>query len=196
MSKTLTEIVAKLQEELTGLEERALLLKQDINRLCRYDGQDEPFPNIANVVVGAPAVAKKLKIRNDHFTGMKLGKAARLYLEMRNKMDPENRAVTLEEIRDGLLEGGYVFGVKDTVAALGISLGKSSQTFQRVGNNGRFGLTAWYGGASRSNKPKTPTNSDNDSDSEEDDDSGSEESEIEGQTAGNEQSSPEEPTGN
>ena len=145
MSKTLAELVSEKEMELSGLQEQVTAIKQEINLLSRYDGLDEPYPDAVGTTSHARVSAKAIKIIPDQFTNKPPGKAARIYLELRNAADPENRAATLEEIRDGLLAGGYSFGTKDPIQALGISLGKTTATFKRVGDNGLWGLTAWYG---------------------------------------------------
>ena len=88
----------------------------------------------------------------DQFYGKPPTTAAREYLEMRDK------AVSLEEILDGLERGGFDFTAQGwnqgaRLKNLGISLGKNSAIFHRLPSN-TWGLTKWYPGVKDKKLPK------------------------------------------
>lgn len=152
MSKTISEVIAELQEQIVTLESQSNALKRKVNDLCPFDGIPEVYSDISS---GDPAAvrSKIVRLRPDEFTPDKLMKAMKRYLEMRKAADPDNAPARVEEIVAALREGNFRFRDKEPLSAVSISLGKSSHTFHRLGN-GQFGLNSWYGIVSRPTKSK------------------------------------------
>jgi hypothetical protein len=93
------------------------------------------------------------QIRPDAFHRKTMGAAAREYLELRGS------PATPRQIYEALNAGGYEFRSKDVTNAMVILralLRKSSQMFERLPNNGTYGLKKWYPASARAAKPSQP----------------------------------------
>lgn len=136
-------LVKKVEQKAQELAE----MKRLVNSLCHEAGQDLIY---SDAETGATASGAG-SIRSDQFYTKTPIVAAREYLEMRGK------AVPLDEICQGLVQGGFDFAAQGWSDALrlrnlGISLGKNTAIFHRLPND-TIGLKKWYPGL----KEKKPT---------------------------------------
>lgn len=141
------EVLTKRAEQKA---QELLEIKRLVNSLCREAGQE---PLYSDGDLGAGSASGTGSIRNDQFYGKSPITAAREYLEIRG------RAVPLDEILQGLTQGGFDFnslGWSESLwlRNLGISLSKNTAIFHRLPNN-TIGLLKWYPEAKKKKSPKT-----------------------------------------
>lgn len=135
MNEKLQGAIEVLIEKLREQEQDIIATKKMINSLRYMIGEAPLFQdNELQESQGIP--------RADLYYGKPLATAAREYLEFRN------RACTLEEILNGLIQGGFDFqslGWKhDRIRNnLAISLAKNTNVFHRLPNES-IGLLTWY----------------------------------------------------
>lgn len=144
---------AELERQKNTLERQAAGLIAAINILRAKAGLP-PRPGLGGIVESqdysengssaAGASNGSTAIRSDQFFGIRMGTAARQFLEMR-------RAASLgaakpRDILDALKSGGFQFETKDdSIALISVRnmLSKRSETFIKL-QNGTYGLKAWY----------------------------------------------------
>lgn len=140
IQRTIDDLIADIEE----LDREASSYKETVNRLLAKIGQQ------ARYTIGAASSSMStgvVRIAPDQFTGKALNSAITTYLQLRKASMPTNAPATAEEIMAALRDHGYT-GLKgdseSQLKGLRITLGKSSHTFHKL-NNGRYGLSAWYG---------------------------------------------------
>lgn len=133
------KINAAIEVFLSDLEEQTRNInetKKMINALRSKIGEEPLFTDIdlpQNQNISRP----------DIFYGKPLSTAAREFLEWKK------RACMVEEILQGLTQGGFDFKAlgwkeNDRLRSLAVSLAKNSAIFHRLPTNNAFGLLAWY----------------------------------------------------
>jgi hypothetical protein len=155
---TLAELQADIDARMTALAED----KRMVNRLAARIGLPPVYPDGEIEPQQASAV-----IGRDDFVGQPLMTAMRLYLEKRKLAMPQSAPATVNELYDGLLEGGYEFESKKEENAkriIRITLTKNSGTFYRVGK--AYGLVVWYGPKVQKKVRKAPAEPEGVSDAE------------------------------
>lgn len=127
-----------VQSQILQLEQELAEKKRMVNSLC---GLIDRTPVYANA---DPNIGASVGIRSDEFYGKPLASVVRAILEKRNAAGLG--AASLDEIYNGMMQGGYRFDAKNDATAkraLSISLAKNSVTFHKL-PNGNIGLTEWY----------------------------------------------------
>lgn len=140
MSEHYLVTIEALKAELKPLENRVLEAKRLINQLCQFAGIP-PMYSAAEL-----RVETDVGHRSDAYYNKPLNTAIKDFLARRKSVGMAGPA-TAEEIREGLIAGGYDSFPKDrdeATTGLRISLGKSSHTFVKL-PNGSYGLAEWYG---------------------------------------------------
>lgn len=122
--------IRQKQKELEGLQIA-------VNNLCKLLNADAP-PRYE--IKGQSAEVLPIKLRGDEYFRKPTATAITEILKDRRarNLGP----VTVDEIYDKMIEGGYVFTVKEPKRAIGTAMGKN-QKFTWVNN--KWGLTEWYG---------------------------------------------------
>lgn len=141
MSGEFDAAINKLNDDIAEKENEVRELKRTVNRLSRYAGRADPYPDADEAATASRSVGS---IRPDQFYGQPLASAIREYLEMRRNSGLG--AAKVREIFDALKQGGFKFETKDdTNAERGLrqSLTKNSVTFHKLPNN-TYGLLEWY----------------------------------------------------
>jgi hypothetical protein len=126
-----------VQSQILNLEQQLAEKKRMVNGLCALIGRSHVYANTEPTAVS-------VGIRSDEFYGKPLASAVRSILEKRAAAGLG--AATLDEIFDGMQQGGYRFDAKNDGTArraLSISLAKNTVTFHKL-PNGNIGLTEWY----------------------------------------------------
>lgn len=134
MSDHIEKTLSEFQQQIKALEDELSHKKRVVNDLCEMAGRSIIYHDIEQSSKSHGA------IRRDQFYGKPLATAARDILELRDE------ALTVNEIFDTMIEGGYSFDAKNDDNAkrsLRISLSKNTATFHKL-PNGTFGLLEWY----------------------------------------------------
>lgn len=151
MDRRADDGLAAMREKVEAAEAVVIKLKLTANAYAEVMQLEPPYPEAASPE--APA-AGRLNIRADQFTAHAApSTAARAFLEWRGR---ERGAVTIEQLYEALVAGGYRFDSKDDASRIGglrIALGKD-HLIERLPNN-HYGLTAWYGRKTEPRKAKS-----------------------------------------
>jgi hypothetical protein len=139
MDNALQQVLADVQAKIKAHLDEITKLKKTANNLADMAGET---PIYADSDIEQDTSAGAGPSRSDAYYGKKLATACREYLEFRRK------AVPVEEILSGLIQGGFDFDALDWAAstrlrALAMSMAKNTAVFHRLPNN-TWGLLAWY----------------------------------------------------
>jgi DNA-directed RNA polymerase delta subunit len=168
MESALQQVLADVQAKIQSHLEEIKKLKRTANNLADMAGE---MPIYTDIDIDQETGAGVGPNRSDAYYGKRLATACREYLEFRKK------AVPVEEILNGLLQGGFDFEALEwspstRLRALAMSMSKNTAVFHRLPNN-TWGLLAWYpaaterrtdkttGGSKKSAKAKRKRKSDN-----------------------------------
>jgi hypothetical protein len=138
MTEHVTKTIAMFQSQIADLERELSKKKLLVNELCLAIEQPPIYSDTD------PSNTACRALRSDEFYGQPLATAIRLVLERRRAGGLGS--VTVNDIYDVLVEGGYKFDAKNEENAkrgLYSTLTKSSNTFHRL-PNGSYGLREWY----------------------------------------------------
>ena len=132
IEKTIEELENQIQQKQKELKE----LQNTVNNLYRLLNPDAP-PRYEIKEQGAEMPATGLS--GDEYFRRPTARVITYILQDRKtkNMGP----ATVDEIQQKMLEGGYVFDVKEPKKAIGTALGKNPK-FTRVGD--KWGLSEWY----------------------------------------------------
>jgi hypothetical protein len=138
MSDDIKGAIDKAEKLLATKQLEMKKLKTTINGLHELMGSTPPYPDEDPIVVAAASA----RIRRDQFFGKPPITATKDYLEA--VREPRS----LEQILDGLKEGGFDFDgagwlANQRLRALAITVSKNSAIFARL-NEGYVGLVKWY----------------------------------------------------
>lgn len=169
MSDDIKGAIEKAERQLVMKQLEVKKLKTTINGLHELMGSTGPYPDDEPVF----AAAAMGRIRRDQFFGKPPIIATRDYL------DAVHEPRSLEQILDGLKDGGFDFGAagweaNQRLRALSITVSKNTAIFVRL-NEGYVGLVKWYPDLVEKRKAKKAA-ADTDSDSSSDEESSDEES--------------------
>jgi hypothetical protein len=139
MENALQQVLADVEAKIKALLEEITKLKKTANNLADMAGET---PIYSDIDIDQDTSAGVGPNRSDAYYGKKLATACREYLEFRRK------AVPVEEILSGLIQGGFDFDALDWSAstrlrALAMSMAKNTAVFHRLPNS-TWGLLAWY----------------------------------------------------
>lgn len=139
MSEHVERTIEMVQAQIRDLENEVSAKKRTVNDLCGLIGAP---PIYSDTTPSTEATDNNL--RPDRFYGKPMATVVREILERRQLVGLG--AVTVNEIYDEMLSGGFHFKTKNEENAkrgLYTSLGKNSQTFHKL-PNGSYGLLEWY----------------------------------------------------
>lgn len=163
MSTDIQAAIESLYSEMNSLNIRMTEIKRSINSLSNLIGKPAPFNDTE-----FSSIAITSNMRPDQFFGKGLATAVKEYLKMKG------RALTVQEIYEGLKSGGFEFtGSKEEkiqMRNLAISLSKNSNDFVYVKSSNAYGLWEFYPEKKREREKKKTVNTEtngNDNDSKE-----------------------------
>lgn len=138
MEENFNRTIEPLQEQLKEILQKEAELKKLINQICVFYKQTPLYPD-----GDIPVYEGTMVFRADQFFGKGFATAVKELLKMRN------RAISAQEILDGLTSGGYSFPdnwKENRLKNLAITLAKNSKDFVQVDtNNGTiYGLWEFY----------------------------------------------------
>jgi hypothetical protein len=139
MENALQQVLAEVQAKILSHLEEIVKLKKTANNLADMAGETPIYTDVDIDQETGTGVGPN---RSDAYYGKKLATACREYLEFRRK------AVPVEEILSGLIQGGFDFEALEwspstRLRALAMSMAKNTAMFHRLPNN-TWGLLAWY----------------------------------------------------
>jgi len=130
INKSIEEIEEQIQQKQKELEG----LQITVNNLCKYIGIEPKY-----VIESQIATITHRTLKGDEYFRRPTATVITMILENRKKQDLG--PASIDEIYKKMLEGGYVFKVKEPNKAIGTALGKN-QKFTKVGE--KWGLSEWY----------------------------------------------------
>ncbi|HML94726.1 MAG TPA: hypothetical protein PKC29_04775 [Thermodesulfobacteriota bacterium] len=132
MDSKISDAIEVLQAELEEQERNIIKVKETINFLLAKIGKEPRY-------AGSELNATQISLRPDIFYGKPLATAIREYLEWKGV------ACKVEEILQGLEEGGFDFEwkEKDRLRNLAINISKNTAVFHKLPNS-MIGLLIWY----------------------------------------------------
>lgn len=135
MAEEYAKTIEVLTKELEELVTKEIELKKMINWLSEKNGQKAPYKNL-----DVASAVKRTTLRQDQFFGMKVTTAVREFLRMKG------HAVSIDEIYEGLTQGGFDFpwDEKNQKRNLAISISKNPGVFVHVSSNDSWGLVEFY----------------------------------------------------
>lgn len=137
MSTDLESAINSLYSEMESINSRLSEIKRSINILSVLNGKQAPFSE-----TDFNSLALIGSVRPDQFFGKALATSVKEFLKM------NGRAMTAQEIYEGLKNGGYEFtgnkSEKIQSRNLSISLSKNSNDFVYVKSSNAYGLWEFY----------------------------------------------------
>lgn len=138
MEESFNRTIEPLQEQLKETLQKEAELKKLINQICVFYKQPPLYPDGE-----MPVFEGAIVFRKDQFYGKPFATAVKELLKMRG------RAISAQDILDGLTKGGYDFPEKwkeNRLKNLAITLSKNSKDFVQIDTDGDsiYGLWEFY----------------------------------------------------
>ncbi|HML72897.1 MAG TPA: hypothetical protein PKB02_00245 [Anaerohalosphaeraceae bacterium] len=131
IERTIEDLESQIQQKRGELER----LQNAVNSLCQIINVPPKYQ-----ISSQDLESQSLTLKGDEYFRKPTATVITCILQDRKtkNMGP----ATLDEIHQKMLEGGYVFDVKEPKIAVGTALGKNPK-FTKIGEN-KWGLTEWY----------------------------------------------------
>lgn len=133
IEQTIEDIESQIRQKQKELEG----LQIAVNYLCKLlDPNAAPRYNIK----GQSAEMPLTRLKGDEY--FRRPKATVITSILQDRKTRKMGPATINEIYEKMIEGGYIFDVKEPKVAIGTAMGKN-QKFTRLDND-KWGLTEWY----------------------------------------------------
>ena len=133
-----SKTIADLQEKLKTVEQEANKIKRAINLLCELDGKQPMYSNFDEMSKATT------QLNGDEYHNMPQATAITQILERRKSANLS--PVTIDEIYDDLLAGGFQFtkGKNEAIQKRGLAIAMSkNRKFYKLPND-KWGIKGWY----------------------------------------------------